>query len=215
MKMDSRADDRHFFSPAADIARSLAGKEGAAPGLLLADLSALPRIGFKGRDTSRWLEDRGCPLPGGPNRAAERDDGALIAALSWDEHLVLSDPRRVSTLCDDLESAWELEEGCLCYPVPRRHSHAWFAVAGRFVPQMLAKVCGVDLRPEHFSGGSVAQTSIARLNGIIIRVGEDADPAFHVLADSASAEFLWSTLVDAMQEFGCSIVSRDVFATRG
>jgi sarcosine oxidase subunit gamma len=27
-------------------------------------------------------------------------------------------------------------------------------------------------------------------------------PAFHVLADSASAEYLWGCLLDAMAEFG-------------
>ncbi|MGA8260161.1 MAG: hypothetical protein WB783_08120 [Arenicellales bacterium] len=213
--MSFTADDRHFFSPAANVARSHPGNEGSGPGLRLADLTALPRIGFKGREAPQWLEARGCRLPERPNRAVKRADGALIAALSRDEHLVLSDAGRRSSLCDELEKAWELDERRLCYPVPRRHSHAWFAVGGPRAPQMLAKLCGVDLRPEHFDKGSVAQTSIARLSGIIVRVGEDIEPAFYILADSASAEFLWEAMVDAMREFGCSIVSSDVFASRG
>ncbi|MCR6629846.1 MAG: hypothetical protein NVV74_07215 [Magnetospirillum sp.] len=66
---------------------------------------------------------------------------------------------------------------------------------------MLAKLCGVDLRRHVFADGAVAQTSVARLNGILIRQGED----FHLLADSASAEYLWDCLVDAMAEFGGSV----------
>ena len=33
---------------------------------------------------------------------------------------------------------------------------------------MFSKICGIDLRPEKFAMGAVAQTSIARLNGIVI-----------------------------------------------
>ena len=36
---------------------------------------------------------------------------------------------------------------------------------------------------------------------IIIR-DDTALPAWHLLADSASADYVWTCLVDAMQEFG-------------
>ena len=41
---------------------------------------------------------------------------------------------------------------------------------------MFAKICGVDLRPQHFAVGRIAQTSVAKMSGIIIRadLGEHA-----------------------------------------
>ena len=81
-------------------------------------------------------------------------------------------------------------------------SHAWFLLTGADSPAMFAKLCGVDVRPDKFAVGRIAQTSIARLNGIIIRDDKGGLPAYHLLADSASAEYLWGCLRDAMAEFG-------------
>lgn len=202
MQMRFIAEDSHFFSPAGEI-----GSQTPAPGpaggygdLLLKDLTRLPRIGFKGRDARTWLEQRGCRLPAEPNLAAMQGEGALIAALSWEEHLVLSDPNALSTLCEDLEQSWELDEQRLCYPVPRRHSHAWFTAAGSRAPGLLAKLCGVDLAPGHFAEGGVAQTFVAGLPAIVIRHDHEVRPQFHLLVDSASSEFLWDCLVDAVRE---------------
>ena len=194
------AEDRHFFSPAGEIEPRgpASGRSNGDPSM--SDLTHLPRIGFKGRDAPDWLEARGCRLPGEPNLAARQDDGALIVALSWEEHLVLSDPDALSTLCGDLEQAWELDEQRLCYPVPRRHSHAWFAASGSGAPGVLAKLCGIDLRPGQFAEGRAAQTFVAGLSAIVIRHDHVIRPAFQILTDSASAEFLWHCLVDAMRE---------------
>ena len=66
---------------------------------------------------------------------------------------------------------------------------------------MFAKICGVDLRPHHFADGRIAQTSLAKMSAIVIRADLGRTPAFHLLADSASAEYLWGCLLDAMAEF--------------
>ena len=52
-----------------------------------------------------------------------------------------------------------------------------------------------------FAPGSVAQTSVARVNGIIVNTGTNDTPCFHLLFDRASAHYLWHVLIDAMQEF--------------
>ena len=82
-------------------------------------------------------------------------------------------------------------------------SHCWLVVTGAKAPAMFAKICGVDLRPSAFAPGRIAQTSLARMSGIIARQpGPDERLAFHVLADSASTEYLWESLLDAMAELG-------------
>ena len=88
------------------------------------------------------------------------------------------------------------------YMLPRFDGLFWFALTGASATDCLAKVCGVDLRESAFPPGSVAQTSVARLNAVIVRVDAVAAPLFHLLGDSASAEYAWTSLLDAMQEFG-------------
>ena len=85
--------------------------------------------------------------------------------------------------------------------MPRADSHAWFAVTGRQASEMFAKICGIDLRLHKFPDGGIAQTSIAKINGIILRQDQGPLPLFHLLADSASADYLWDCLMDAMAEF--------------
>ena len=66
---------------------------------------------------------------------------------------------------------------------------------------MFAKLCGVDLRVDHFPDLAIAQTSVARSNAIVIRDDLGATPTFHLLGDSASAAYMWDVLLDAMAEF--------------
>ena len=66
---------------------------------------------------------------------------------------------------------------------------------------MFAKICGVDLRPGKFDDLAIAQTSIARISAIAIRDDRGGQPAYHLLCDSASANYFWDCLLDAMAEF--------------
>ncbi len=66
---------------------------------------------------------------------------------------------------------------------------------------MFAKLCGVDLRPHKFGDGAIAQTSIARLNAIVLRADVGETLAYYLLTDIASASYMWASLRDAMDEF--------------
>ena len=70
----------------------------------------------------------------------------------------------------------------------------------------LAKVCAVDLRPAYFDNLRVAQTSVARLSAIVIRDDLGDIPTIHMLADSASAGYLWECLLDAGAEYDMRVV---------
>lgn len=172
----------------------------------LADLSPLARTGFKGRDTPHWLVTQQVSIPDEPGQARRQSDGALVLRLSADEHVIVSDLDTHSELPARLEASWQLSAERMCYHMPRADSYCWFAITGECATEMLAKVCGVDLRVDKFDDGGVAQTSLARINATIVRNDLGATPAFYVLADSASADYLWPCLVDAMQEFQGGIV---------
>ncbi len=167
----------------------------------LADLSPLPRIGFKGPDTPEWLSAQGAALPPAPNLASRQADAGLAARLSQDEHLILSDLEGRGELCARLERAWSVDSAPRCFPVPRRDTHFWYLVSGVHAPAMLAKVCAVDLRTSKFEDGRVAQTSLARINVVVIRDDINGTLAFNILGDGSLADYLWPCLLDAMDEF--------------
>lgn len=190
-----------FGNPAAEAER--------AHSLGLADLSPLPRCGFKGRGTLDWLGAHGIRAGAEPNRAFPQKDGALVGMLSWNEALILDDPLGGNGPSARLAGAWSLDDASGCYALERRDSHYWFVVCGARAAESLSKLCAVDLRPEMFSPASIAQTALAQTNAIVIRADIVGTLAYYVLGDSASAQYVWDSLLDAMREFGGQPVGID------
>ncbi len=189
-----------------------AGEGETAQRLGLADLSALPRLGVKGPGTADWLAGQGIQVPAESNQAVRQSSGVLAARLAPSELMLLGDlsgdlsgdPAPL----DAIAAAWRAEPQSPVPPerprgflLPRQHSHFWFVLSGDCTAGMFAKICGVDLRPGKFANGRIAQTSIARMNAVVIRDDQGGVLAYHLLGDSASAEYLWDCLLDAMAEF--------------
>lgn len=179
--------------------------DGAAADLTrlgVVDLSPLPRTGFKGRGTMAAMGAAGLGLEDAPNRAFRQSDGSLCAVLAHTEVLILAALGSDGALVHRLESGWSLDAATGTYLLPRSSTHAWFRITGEHAPAMFARLCAIDLRPQTFPDLSIAQTSVAKLTGIIIREDIAGALAFHLLVDSASAEYVWTCLIDAMEEFG-------------
>ncbi len=173
-----------------------------ARAMAICDLSPLPHAGFKGRQTIPWLVGEGVAVSEQDNMTVVQDDGARAARLAPGEVLLLSDLAGTSRLIERLAATWSPDPDPGTYPVPRDDANCWFAISGRHGPEMLAKLCGVDLRPHKFADGRIAQTSVARLNSIVVR-GDIGDAlVYHLLTDSAAASYMWSCILDAMGEFG-------------
>ncbi len=170
--------------------------------LALCDLSLLRRGGYKGWRTSEWVRGQGVEVGDESNLSTPQPDGSLVSRLSPGELLILGDLFGGGEIIDRLKEAWSMEAGEGAYPVPREDTNCWFLVVGRHSGPMFAKLCGVDLRKETFAQGEVAQTSVARLNAIVIRADIGGVHAFHLLTDWASAKYMWDCLIDAAREFG-------------
>lgn len=182
----------------------------AARRMALADLSVLPHGGFKGRGTVEWLTAQGLDIGADSNKAYRQSGGELAARLAPTEIFLLDSLAGSGALIRRLNDAWQWapstprpQQG---YPTPRQDSHAWFMVTGSRAPEMFAKICGVDLRPAHCPIGAIAQTSVAKMSAIVIRADLGRTVAYHLLADIASAEYLWTCVEDAMAEYDGRIV---------
>ncbi len=180
----------------------------AARTLGIADLSPLPRIGFKGRGTIEAMKKRGVAVEAIANRAFRQPDGGLCLVLAPGEVILLSNLAGDGVKLADMVNSWRIEDEERTYPLLRRDSHAWFAVTGTSAPLMFAKICAIDLRLEKFANLAIAQTSIAKMSAILVRSDIGATPTYHVLADSAAALYFCSCLTDAASEFGGELVGR-------
>ncbi|MCO7231533.1 MULTISPECIES: hypothetical protein [unclassified Cobetia] len=171
----------------------------------LADMSALGRAGVRGRAAADWLASLGFTVPGTPNAATLQSDDSWLVRLSVGEFLhlapAISPQAGVAELPLIAQADEALAQGIRVHSLPRRDSHAWFSLSGSTLPALMAKLCGVDLRSESFPPGSVAQTSVARTNAIIVSAGSLACPCFHLLFDIASSHYLWGVMLDAMREY--------------
>lgn len=177
------------------------GELAAARRLALADCTALARTGYKGPRALDWLRGQGVAIGERDNLAYQQPDGALAARLAPSEALILGSLSGEPGLCARLDGTWSIALQSGAYRVPRADTNCWLRIVGAESPAMFAKLCAVDLRPHKFASGRIAQTSVAKLTAIVIRADLGPTPAYHLLADSASAGFIWSSLIDAMAEF--------------
>ena len=176
----------------------------------LLDLSVLPRTGFRGLNAAQHLQSAGLPVPAKPNQASVTDKGELVLRLSQKEFWVLG------AIADqgagvDAVNQWGLPEKD-CYSLYNQDSHAWLTLTGAHLPAIMAKVCGVDLREDAFPLGSIAQTSAARINVVVVHHQINEIPCFTILCDSAAAEYLWDCLLDAMTEFGGEVIGANALS---
>ncbi len=181
------------------------GELRAARRMGLADISVLPHTGFKGAGVIEWLRGQGVEVSDEPNWAHRQTGGGLAVRQAAAEVMILGDLSGDGGWPERLKQAWWAEpvppQRPRGFPMPRDETHAWLAVTGAHAAAMFAKLCGVDLRASAFAQGQVAQTSVARLNGVILRDDRGGAPFYHLLADCAAAEYLWDCLLDAMAEF--------------
>ncbi len=169
----------------------------------LSDLTLCPRAGYKGWAAIDWARELGIIIGEQNNRTYSQSDSTRVVRLSDNEFLIPGELSGSSPAIDMLSSARRLEG---VYSVPRADNNCRFVICGNQTPAMVAKLCGVDLRVHRFHEGNVAQTSVARLNAIIIRSDFRDVPAYELIADIASAGYMWNCLMDAMSEFGGCIV---------
>lgn len=171
----------------------------------IVDLSNLSRVGFRGQDTAAFLERHGFSLPQQPNQAVLQADGSWVARFSLTEYCILGSLNDFGERVSQIERQWKMDETAN-YLLPRQDSHAWIQLTGRYVAVVMAKLCGVDFQPEVFTVGQVAQTSVARINAIVINVSDAQTQKFNLLCDRSAALYLWEVLQDAIHEFKGEIV---------
>lgn len=179
----------------AALAQTIGGK--SAQGMGLVDLSVLPRFGIRGPGAEAVLTANSLPVPG-PNSMQTTSEGLTVLRLGNTEFWLVALPGSAAIgKMDSLQSAMQGER---CYPIYCQDSHAWFALAGDEIAEVMAKLCAVDLRPQSFAADQIVMSSVGRINSIVCN-HQAEQPWFSIFSDSASAAYLWNVLLDAIDEF--------------
>ncbi|QTD94924.1 sarcosine oxidase subunit gamma family protein [Burkholderia anthina] len=176
------------------------------------DLTALPRCGVRGPNAYGMLRELGYAVPEQPNTAIVQESGELLARLSASEYLLLADREADTTAPFSGDS---LKDAGRFYRLERFDTHAWFVLTGALCGELMAKLCGVDLRAESSPAGIVVQTSVARTNAIVIRQPMHGVDALSVLVDRSFAMYFREVLDDAMHEYGGQFIDGNVLSGLG
>ena len=154
------------------------------------------RSGVRGVGANSWLKQQNLVTPDTPNQIVLTDNKTWVMSLSSREYWVLEPHEDANSFPMGRDFS---EDGV--YSLFCQSSHRWFVIAGEAKAQMMAKLCGVDLRSENFELGAVAQTQLALVNCIIARHTMDKEDVFSVFIDQSFAEYTLEVLLDAREEF--------------
>lgn len=167
----------------------------------ICDLSLLPRQGVTGPGSVEFLQANGYQLPAKANTSVRQTSGNLLSRLSPQEFLRIELSHIFAKPGNGDIPNFHVGSDDRVYDVPRVDSHCLFSVCGNAAAFMFAKLCGVDLRSHKFADGDVAQTSVARVNAIVIRHDLGASDNYFLLIATPAAEYLWECLLDAIGEY--------------
>lgn len=162
----------------------------------LRDYTLNARFGVRGVNARSWLESKPIACPDQPNRIINHNESTLVMALSHREFWVLDNEKAAGTQMPESQAL-----GPDIYPLFCQHSHAWLVLSGAFRADVMAKLCGVDLREADFPLGHVAQTQMARINAVIAHHTLSGQAVFSLFVDASLAQYAIETLEDAIWEF--------------
>jgi sarcosine oxidase, subunit gamma len=169
-------------------------EEGAAYGVPLVegaveltDLTSTLRFGIKGSGSVKFLESEGYTVPD-----VNRITGNTLR-LGRDEVVVVNAPL-------GLRTRWEAAPYPKGYYGWREETWAMMHLSGNFVLDLMSKISPVDLGPERFTHGMIAQTRVGYLDAIVWRDDRE-NIGFSVMFDIASTAFFANAVSVAAEEF--------------
>ena len=142
----------------------------------------------------------GLEPPVEPSTAVRRRDVSMLW-LGPDEWLVVTPDRRLQRIERALRDALEGRHAAL---TDVSHSRTVVVLSGPHAREVLAKGCTLDLHPRVFGPGRCAQSRLAKCQALIHQTTEA--PEFEIHVQRSFAQYAWTWLEDAGQEFGVRIV---------
>lgn len=139
---------------------------------------------------------------------ATRDhDGNLVVGSGPGEWLVLGPVGSAAGLVERLRPATSPAAGAgeLVTVVDLTHGRALMRLTGSRSPDLLAKVCAIDLRDATTPNGAAFRSSVARLVTDVIRDDLEDVRSYLLHCEMSSGQYLFDALLDAGGEFAIDV----------
>ena len=178
------------------------------------DLCAFPRCGFKGPGTVEWLKTQGIVVPNECNQALRQSDDCLVLRCGSTDIVIAGDITLRSNRPAELKSAHaQSSQQQRGYDALREEGYTWFMLIGEQTPDLLARLCEVDMRPHVFADLAIAQTRLAGLSVIAARCDFATLYAMHLFFDTASSVYFCETLSELLESFNGRFVGHECLLT--
>ncbi|MGI8531903.1 MAG: 2Fe-2S iron-sulfur cluster-binding protein [Geodermatophilaceae bacterium] len=174
--------------------------------LTLADLGPLAKVAVRAAHDGRVARTLG-PAFG---RSQRDGTGALVVGSGPGEWLVLDAPGTQAALRERL-AGLVAADGEFASVVDLTHGRALMVLRGAQAPDVLAKVCAIDLSEDSVPNGAALRTSVAKLVTDLVREdttapgemteGGELVPTYLLHCERSSGQYLYDALLDAGAEF--------------
>jgi heterotetrameric sarcosine oxidase gamma subunit len=81
------------------------------------------------------------------------------------------------------------------------HGYGHLRLVGEDARDVLPKICGLDFSDGAFPNHHAAQSSLAKVRTLIVRLDDENLPAYHLIVSASLAAYVWGVVSDAMQEY--------------
>jgi len=135
-------------------------------------------------------------------RAARDAHGTLIVGSGPGEWLLLSTPGTGAAVTERVE---QLQDEGLVSVLDATHGRALVRITGTRAPDLLAKVCAIDLAEEVTPNGAAFRSSVAKLVTDVVRDDLDGERSYLLHCERSSGQYLFDALIDAGDEYDIEV----------
>jgi len=174
------------------------GARSASP-LTLADVSALAKTLVRAAAGGAMASALEVPF----GRADRDASGALVTGSGPGEWTIIGPLGEAAAQRARLElvaAAHSAQE--LITVLDLTHGRALVRLTGPAAPDLLAKVCAIDLAGHRTPNGTALRTSVAKLTTDLVRDDEGDVPSYLLHCERYYGQYLFEALLDAGAEFG-------------
>jgi sarcosine oxidase, subunit alpha len=137
-------------------------------------------------------------------RATRNGEGSLVIGSGPGEWLVLAAPGSQDKLLARMQSLTE-ETGEFTSVLDVTHGRALMRLTGAHAPDLLGRVCGIDLSDDITPDAAAFRSSVAKLVTDVVRVDQAGVPSYLLHCERSSGHYLFNALLDAGREFDIEV----------
>lgn len=138
----------------------------------------------------------------GFGRAARDERGVLVTGSGPGEWTLISPPGNAREVIEQLGAVSDDE---FVSVLDITHGRALVRVSGQRTPDLLSKVCGIDLSDEITPNGAALRSSVAKVATNVVRDDEEGVRSYLLHCERSYGQYLFDALLDAGEEFGVEI----------